>query len=265
MNAIRKLARGDSGWQIESIAAPQASHRDMSLIVSSVLLPPAVRDAAFLVGCDARSPDNRYAGWGLPAERVQMPRADMLPLSGEPPEIGALLLPAIAMAAALNAVLPAQRAAILGEGLLAALAEEILRSHHVQIEIVQSAAALPLIVDTSGEPSTWSSALGSLSAEGAILLVVPPTPTKTDFNFYPHVHRLSLRVIARHWHRLPPPDERVDHESLIGIISNILDREQLLRSLSFNDSPAESQQWQFFNWANCQERQEAGTSNGESS
>jgi threonine dehydrogenase-like Zn-dependent dehydrogenase len=228
----------------------------MSLIVSSVLLPPAVEDAAFLVGCDARSPENRYAGWGLPAEKVETLRADMLPLSGEPVEIGALLVPAMATAAALNAVLPAQRAAVLGKGLLAALAEQILRSHHVEIETVRPAAALPLIVDTSGAPSSWSNALESLRAEGAILLLLPPASTKADFNFYPDVHRHSLRVIARYWHRLPPPHERVGYESLIEIISNLLHDTQWLRSLSLDDSPVESERWQFFNWATCSRHQQ---------
>lgn len=257
MNAIRKLVRADRGWHIESVPAPEASRGDMSLLVSSMLLPPAV-PAAFLVGCDARSPEKRYAGWGLPAERVETLTADMLPLTGEPPEIAALLVPAMAMAAAVNCVLPAQRAAVVGEGLLAALVEQILSSHHVKIEPVRSAAALPLIVDTSGESSAWSSALGSLCTEGAILLFVPPASTKADFNFYPYVHRHSLRVIARHWHRLPPAHERVNCQSLLEIVSNILHEKQWLRYLSLNDSPIDSERWQFFNWATCKPLRKAG-------
>jgi hypothetical protein len=263
MNIIRKLVPTAAGWRIESGPTVNRPGPGVSVMVTSVLLPSDERDAALWVGHDARSPTARYAGWGPPADNLFTSKADLLPLTGESPEIGALLVPSLAMAAAVNCLLPIQRAAILGEGLLAALVEQMLICQDVQIESAQPGAVLPLIVDTSGDPTVWSSTLEALCTEGTLLLFMPPWSVPAAFNFYPDVHRRSLRLIARRWHRLPPVSEWVDRDSLAQIISSVLQQGRWVRSLNLGVSEPEAGVWQRFDWRTYEQTREAGlTSDG---
>jgi hypothetical protein len=250
MNIVRNLVRDRTGWRIHPVPASDSLHQEIPVTVSSLLLPSNAIDAALWVGYDARTPANRYVGWGWPADRLFSLKEDVLPLAGESPEIGALLLPGLAIAVAVNCLLPMQRAAILGKGLLAALVEEVLTCRNVQIEPVQPGAALSLIVDTSGDPTVWSSSLDALCGEGTLLLLVPPWSTPADFNFYPYLHRHSLRVIARRWHRLPPVSEWVDRDSLAQVIASVLQRRRWLCPMNLNLGISETngEAWQWFDW-----------------
>jgi hypothetical protein len=230
--------------------------------VEAMLLPPGTRDASLWVGRDARSRTIRYAGWGPPADKLFSPKADLLPLAGESPEIGALLVPGLAIAAAVKCLLPVARAGVLGKGLLAAVVEQMLISQDVQIESVQPGAALALIVDTSGDPTAWSSTLDALCGEGTLLLFVPPWSTPGDFNFYPYLHRHSLRVVARRWHRLPLVSEWVDRDSLARIISSILKRGHWLCPLNLGISETNEEVWQLFHWKTHEQTQRPVTNDG---
>jgi hypothetical protein len=260
MNIVRKLVPTGTGWRIESGSNLDAAAQGISVSVEGVLLPSNAKGAGLWVGYDARSPANRYAGWGWPADRLFSLKEDLLPLAGESPEIGALLLPGLAIAVAVNCLLPMQRAAILGKGLLAALVEEVLTCRNVQIEPVQPGAVLSLIVDTSGDPTVWSSSLDALCGEGTLLLLVPPWSTPADFNFYPYLHRHSLRVIARRWHRLPPVSEWVDRDSLAQVIASVLQRRRWLCPMNLNLGISETngEAWQWFDWKPHKQKLEVG-------
>jgi hypothetical protein len=261
MNIVRKLVPTGTGSRIECVSNLDGPAQGISVRVEGVLLPSNAREAGLWVGYDARSPTFRYAGWGPPADNLSVLKSDLLPLAGESAEVGVLLVPSLAIAAAVNCLLPIQRVAVLGKGLLAALVEQMLIFQDVQIESAQTDAMLPLIVDTSGDPAMWGGALDALCDEGTLLSFVPPWSTPADFNFYPYVHRHSLRVIARRWHRLPPVSEWVNRDSLAQSISIVLQQGRWVRALNLGVSETEAGVWQWFDWERREQTPETGLTN----
>jgi hypothetical protein len=261
MNIVRKLVPTGTGWRIESGSNLDAAAQGISVSVEGVLLPSNAKDAGLWVGYDSRYPTVRYTGWGPPADNVYSFKADLLPLAGESSVVGALLVPGLAIAAALNCLLPITRAAVVGKGFLAALVEEMLICRGVQIKSAEEGTMLPLIVDTCGDSTRWSSTLDALSGEGTLLLLVPPWSAPAAFNFYPHVHRHSLRVIARRWHRLPPVSEWVDRDSLAQSISSVVQQGRWVRALNLGVSETEAGVWQWFDWERREQTPETGLTN----
>jgi hypothetical protein len=261
MSTVQKLVPAGRSWRIESAPGLDPPVQGICVRVKGVLLPSEANDAGLWVGYDARSPAARYAGWGPPADNVYSLKTVLLPLAGESSAVGALLVPGLAIAAAINCLLPITRAAVVGKGLLAALVEEMLICRGVQIESAEECTMLPLIVDTSGDSTSWSSALGALASEGTLLLLVPPWSAPAAFNFYSHVHRYSLRVIARRWHRLPSVSEWADRDSLCRIISSVLEQGRWVRSLNLGVSEIEAGVWQWFDWKTCEQTRQPELTN----
>jgi len=228
----------------------EVSASELSIRVEGVLLPPHAGGDGLWVGYDTRSPDARYAGWGPAAEELSVLKADVMPAREITPLVGALLLPAYRVAGALQRVTSATRAAIVGEGLLYALAETLMRCQGTSILNIEKGTDLDLIVDVTGEPASWSETLHLLCSGGTVLLITPPWSKSTDFNFYPEIHRRSLRVIAQRWHhqfRIPPEDELLD--KLCTLVSGIVAEEQWIRPLELDNPTPKKGLWQWFDWA----------------
>ena len=157
----------------------------------------------------------------------------------------ALLLPAQAIAAALDSCLPATHAAIIGQGLLAAITEGLLTRRGVSLAPATEKTVLPLLIDTTGEPSKWSQALPALQDEGTLLLLVPPWSEPIAYNFYPHLHRRSLRVVARRWHYPLPLSDDITADSLYSLVSTIVREGQWVRPFDHPNTNPDEGVWRW--------------------
>lgn len=251
MSAARKLVRTDSEWRIEAAPSSEMPPDATLLIVEATLLPPEGSGEGLWVGHDEGSPTTRFAGWGPAQDRISVKMEELLtlPQAVVDPVAAALLLPACAVASALDAIGATSSAAVVGEGLLADLASRILVARGFSLEPPQPGADLGLVVDTTGDPKLWAAALPSLRSEGVILLLVPPWSRPAGFDFYPYAHRHSLQVIARRWHRCaqPPATELVD--SLDPVVSSMASEGRWLRTLELNSTTVRSGVWQFLDWS----------------
>lgn len=104
------------------------------------------------------------------------------------------------------------------------------------------------MIDAGGDPLQWPNSLSSLRSDGAFLLLVPPWSKPLDFNFYPHVHRRSLRVEAKRWHKLSGELDVESVESLFPIVSNLVYQSQWLRPLDVESATGSPGAWQFIDW-----------------
>lgn len=250
MSAAHTLVLMDTGWQFQAIPVVEATVNHLSIEVEGVLLPPNANGAGIWVGHVAEPPMARYAGWGQAANHLSIKAGHLLPLSDEASLLGALLLPASCIAAALRNLLPVTCATVVGKGLLATLVEKLLRSRGVSIREPENDADLDLVVDTTGEPDSWGGNLHSLRRGGTILLIVPPWSEPAGFDFYPYVHRRSLSVVAQRWHRLPGGLAEDSLGNLQSLVSTILKEKQWVHPLDLACSTAETEVWHWFDWSN---------------
>ena len=88
-------------------------------------------------------------------------------------------------------------ALVVGDGPLATAARRALGECGVRIDPPTSNGAVDLLVDVTGDPAQWEKQLVNLRDEGTILLLVPAGAEPVDFDFYPTIHRRSLRLLAR--------------------------------------------------------------------
>jgi hypothetical protein len=250
MNAARRLVRTDGEWRIEAAASSEPPPDTTQITVDSTLLPPEAGGEGLWVGHDEGSHTTRFAGWGPALDRVSVGKEDMLALPnaiGDPIAAG-LLMPACAVASALDGISATSSAVVVGEGLLADLASRILVMRGYSLEPAQAEAGLGLIVDIGGEPGVWAGFLPALHNEGALLLLVPPWSRPGDFDFYPQIHRRSLQVIARRWHRCPQPADTELVDSLRPIVSGVASEGRWLRPLDLKGSTAKRGVWQWLDW-----------------
>ncbi|MFQ5922923.1 MAG: hypothetical protein ACE5M4_08775 [Anaerolineales bacterium] len=249
MRSLRKLTLTDTAWDIQMISAPELADARVPVVIETVLLPPDTAGAGLWSGYDARLPTSRYTGWGAAVDRLSAQTSDMLPLTGESSLVDPLMLPAQSIAESLDAVLPTACAAVVGEGLLATIVENILRHRNTSIGPREAEDKLTLIVDTTGEPSRWSEALPGLCAEGTLLLFVPPWAGPAALDFYPYLHRRSLRVVAKRWHHPPPSSQDPDLNELRTLIRPIVEKGRWIRPLDLNEAEVDAEVWRCFRWA----------------
>jgi threonine dehydrogenase-like Zn-dependent dehydrogenase len=247
MSTVRRLVFTGKGWSVEKFAVTETPADRVPVVVESVLLPPGVKDAGLWVGHDARAPATRYTGWGPLTDLVSSPVEHLLPLSDETAIEAVLSLPVCAIAKALEQLMPVTNIAVVGDGLLGSLVARYMAGRAI-LQPAEEGAELDLVVDTSGELSRWNHALGALRAEGTLLLLVPPWSTPFTFNFYPYVHRRSLRVVAQRWHRPPPALDISLRGSLRSLISEIVKEGRWVRSLDLRESNEESLVWRSLDW-----------------
>ena len=137
---------------------------------------------------------------------------------------------------------------MVGEGLLADLTSRILNMRGFSLEPPQPGADLGLVVDTTGDSRLWAGSLPALRSEGTLLLLVPPWARPVDFDFYPHIHRRSLTVVARRWHRCPQPADQGFVDSLGPIVSSVVSEGRWLRPFYLKSATVQRGVWQWLDW-----------------
>ncbi|MBF8267673.1 MAG: hypothetical protein HW388_1181 [Dehalococcoidia bacterium] len=250
MSTLRKLVLTDNMWRVETLPFPQPPADSVDAVVEATLLTPEAQGHGLWVGHDALSPTTRYAGWGPAMDRLSINRRDLvtLPEGSSDPLAAGLLMPACAIASALEGLTITPHAAVVGEGLLADLATGILALRGFALEAAQPGADLDLVVDTGGGPGLEASGLSALRGEGTLLLLVPPWSKPVNVSFYPYIHRRSLVVIARRWHCQPQAVGQELVDSLRPVVSRVVGESRWLRPLAIGSAAVQRGVWQWMDW-----------------
>lgn len=230
------------------------SKRVTRIELEGILLPPGSTEMGVCVG---RGPDGRYAGWGCVGDgaladgAMQVPQfeetsvGDALILLGS--AIGALVRHGLARTDSSGRVIKAAdspRADVIGSGLLAALATELLTTTGWELAGSEN-GKLDLLLDTTGEPSLWDTDAGRLKECGLLVLLIPPWARPADYDFYPNLHRRSLRTIARRWHH-PPEELGGLPPNLYEVASEWISQDEWERTSSSSVSAGQLWRWQRF-------------------
>ena len=248
MKEQRRLRPAGEGWEVETVpveAETEPGGADtVTVDVESVLLPAGGGGSGLWAGRDATSPGSFYAGWGPAVDRLTAPRAEVLALAGDG-EAAGLVLAATAIVAALDQAGPTTRPLVLGQGLLGELVEAALAAKGVTPGPQEE--ALDLVVDTTGDPAAWRASLSRLRGEATVLLLVPPWSAPVDVNFYPHLHKRSLRTVARRWHR-PPPEATARSSEVVHEVVHEVVRRRWVEPLRPGAGPSRPGAWLQHRW-----------------
>jgi hypothetical protein len=247
MNAPTKLVRMKTGWRIQEIPAPNSLDGDTELHVEFMLIPDASIDRGICVIQENGSPLARYAGWATTASRFIEGRSDLQAVPATKGLEGALLLPALSIAEALGEFSSVERAAVCGEGPLARLVDHLLIKRGVSVNSFDEQAEVDLLVDTSGESAIWAAALSRVRDEGSVLALVPPWSKPATYDFYGQVHRRSIRLVARRWHRPMERTTVIPSDDIKTFVSTIAMDERQIRQVDLDAAP-EPGVWYWFVW-----------------
>ena len=186
-------------------------------------LSPAVTFVLSPTGGDAgdgggvhvrRADDGRLRVQWLPscgeAGELAVPEA----LDGDPAAAASFLL-ALGMIEALTDA-RGDIAVVVGTGLLADLARSALGTRLRPAGTGPEPSAPDLVVDTTGDPRCWLPILSSAAPGGTVVCVVPPWVDQVDLDVYPSMHRRSLQLTARRWHRPADADADADASDAIA-------------------------------------------------
>jgi hypothetical protein len=218
---------------------------DVNVSVEVTLSPPSAPHQGFWVGKENKSDGARLAGWASLAPRLNCRRETAIELAATPGRVENLLfLPAAWAIAATLAPLRSMRCAtVLGDGPLAAIAEDWLRQHSVSTVPVGTARGADVVIDTSGEPARWEQALPTVCDEGTVVLMVPPWASAFDFNFYQVIHRRSLQLIASRWNRIPRQPSSAEIAALAPLAARAMADGRYVRDATAAPSGPTEQRW----------------------
>lgn len=208
----------------------------MGLEGLGVLGAPSSSEAGLCVVASAGEP---AVGWGSLTDRPVIAPERLLPvLHGGCPAC-ALLQPAGAISRALDLVGDLPDVGVVDGSLLGELVGRILSARSIR---VRSDDPVDLVVDASGDVDGWQQAMARLRPEGTFLALLPPDLRPARFDFYPQVHRRSLRLLARHWH---DPVEEAPLEELHAVTSVLAES---LARLEVDGASLPGSAWWWFEW-----------------
>lgn len=246
-NTVRKLVFKENGWRFEIVPAPELESNGIPIIIESVLVPSETLDVGFWVGHNANSTNARYAGWGPLADLFTYQTTDLFPLDHEMGLSAILSVIACSIVQPIQNLGPATHVGVVGEGLLSEMSNKYLENR-VTLHQPTTSDSLDLLIDTTGEPTCWNNALPKLRGEGTLLLFVPPWSKPATFNFYPQLHRNSLRVEAKRWH-LPQPALDTSLSAIMSPVISAIEQEgKWIRPLILESNSRENGVWYWIDW-----------------
>lgn len=248
----QKLVFEGGRWQTvqADLAAPVVDGIEVE--ATAALIPANVYDGAFWVGHLPGQADSWVGGWGPLVNRVVCRRDTLLtlPATDAPAALGLLALAAIHTA--LRPLLPVERVGLLGEGTAAALLRTYLRHHSIALTSEPAHQSLDLLIDVTGDVALWGPALATVATEGAALLLGAARQSRGDYNFYPDIHRRSLKLVSRGWHTSVEPTAIRELAALAAPAAAILRDGRWVQPLSTRAEGENREAWQLVEWARVQ-------------